>query len=161
MSISQEQYDHDHAIVKTQLEEFVEKDNSLRKLSTRSDNDYVIIYEFDVTPCCIPLNSLFWINSKIPGLFLRVFFDGPNNDTAYKKTLSTINSLNYELPTGCFVIDPNRESVVFKNGFYYEGVLLSKELMNSFLNSSFEFVSLHWKTILESVLGVENFVHNH
>ena len=151
----------DHAELTSMLEKYVAADNSLRPLEQRPDSDYGIIYGFDFTPCCYPLQCLAWINPTTPGLFLRCFIGIAMDEASQSRVGECIGPINYSLPAGSFALDSASGDVLFKNAVYFGGQTLSPALVRGLFESSFEFVTMHWQSVLNAIFGTTVGIHNH
>lgn len=151
----------DRTELESMLAKYVEADNSLRPLEKQPDADYGIIYEFDFTPCCYPLHCLAWINPKTPGLFFRCFIGQALDEAAQQRVCQCLGPINYSLPAGGFAFDSSRGDVLFKNAVYFEGQQLSNALIRGLFEPSFEFITMHWQSVLNSIFGTTVGIHNH
>jgi hypothetical protein len=158
--LDSESLQRDHELLERYLNEHTASDASLRPLEKRPDERYGTLYAFDVTPCCYPLHSLAWINPVTPGVFFRCYFEQIRDDEARRRVRESIEPINYGLPAGSFAVGPLGE-VVFKNAVYYEGLPLSRELLEGLFLPSLEFISAHWEEVLTAVFGSTAAPHNH
>ncbi|MBK9967348.1 MAG: hypothetical protein IPP07_21715 [Holophagales bacterium] len=151
----------DRDIFETVLGRFVVAGNSRRPLEKHPDPDYQVLYGFDVTPCCIPLASVAWLNTKTPGLFLRTTIGHAKDRRAAERAAALITAINYPLPAGAFALNVADGEVLFKNALYFGSASLNEPLVSGLLEPSFEFVSMYWQDVLEAILGSEGPAHSH
>ncbi len=144
------------SIVKV-IEDFINKDNSLRELSIVADDDFENLYGFDITPCCMPFNTTVWHNYVTPGVFLRCSIPCQIQDTSV--ILNLLNDINQDLPAGSFVLSSDGSFIIYKNSYYYSDGF-SENNFQDILYSSKEFIGLHWEKILACIQG-DRFDHQH
>ena len=122
-------------------------------LVVHPDSDYGKLFEFQFTPCCIPLPVLAWFNSVSRGVFLRIIF--PSMGAAVDRTclLETLNALNYDVPVGSFAVDLTTGEVRFKNTVFVGGLDLDVQLLGNLIVSSFEVVRVCHNEIIGAVTG--------
>jgi len=148
-------------ILEDVLQRFVAAGNSRRPLEAVPDADYGVLFAFDVTPCCVPLSSVAWLNPVTPGFFFRCTIARATPEEARPRVTALLNSLNHGLPAGAFVLDPTSGAVLFKHAVYFGATPLTEDLVVGVLAPAAEFIGMHWQAVLQAVLGASAPTHTH
>lgn len=158
--MSTDKLQRDHAVLEGFLSKRVASDKSLRPLEKKPDKNYGVIYAFDFTPCCYLLRCGAWINPVTPGIFFRCFFEQTKDEASRQRVRECIELINYTLPAGCFAVSSTGE-VLFKHAVYFGKLPLTNDLLEGLFEPSYEFIGMHWQTILNAILGTSIGIHNH
>jgi hypothetical protein len=122
--------------------------------SEQPDVSYGTLFQFEFTPCCIPLPVLVWINPQSEGVFVRVIFPQVGDLRQRPQLLGILNNINYNLPAGGFAADLQRGEVRFKNTLFFGNTELAPSLFIELIQSSFDMVRVNFSAIIGAVTGV-------
>jgi|GEM_PF-6628194 len=121
--------------------------------SERPDAVHGTLFQFQFTPCCLPLPVLVWINPDSGGVFMRILFPGAGD---LPPLLGVLNRINYELPIGGFAADVPGGEVRFKKALFFGDTELAPSLFVHLVQSSLEMVRAHFGAIMSAVTGLDH-----
>lgn len=124
--------------------------------SERPDASYGTLFQFEFTPCCIPLPVLAWVNPQSEGVFVRAIFPPVGDLRQRPQLLGVLNSINYDLPVGGFAADLQRGEVRFKSTLFFGDVELAPSLFVHLVQSSLEMVRAHFHAIVGAITGIDH-----
>ncbi|WP_394840837.1 YbjN domain-containing protein [Pendulispora brunnea] len=107
-----------------------------------------------LTDCGVPLTGLIWINPAAHALHLRVLFQNVE-PAAREEVVQYMTAVNYQLPNGCFAMDPDSGELRFKASIFFRGAELSYALVSNLVESSLEFVDAHAHQFIHVMMGGE------
>lgn len=137
------------AVVRTKL-------SAERNFVEAADADYGSLFQFEHTPCCIPLPVLAWVNPTSEGVFVRVLFPATGPVQNVQRLTGSLNEINWSLPVGAFAAELSSGEVRFKSAVFFGDHPLNIEMLTHLLESTLEFVNAHYHAVLHAVTGVEH-----
>lgn len=122
----------------------------------RRDPVYGTLFECQVSPCCVPLGLLAWVNPQNEGVFVRIVIPAAGASDR-GRLLSALNDINVNLPVGSFVFTEAGE-VRFKSAVFVGDSVPSIELVEHLLASAADMVRVEYSKIVHVLTGV---AHKH
>ncbi len=120
------------------------------------DSDFVSLFQFQYTPCCIPLPVLVWVNPVSEGVFVRVVFPATGTPADALRLVEVLNRINWSMPVGAFAAELGTGEVRFKSTLFFGDRPLDVKLFAHLLASTGEMVKSHHHAVVRAITGVEH-----